>query len=220
MTKTNSKVVVVGASGFGRECLDVLEAIIEFDGSIEIVGVLDDSPSELNLARLEVRNIKYLGSVDDYLQTVSTDVQFIVAIGNPQIREFLVEKFESKSLRSYSAIHPSAIIGSQVKVSDGAVICAGAILSTNVRVGRHVHLNPGVIVGHDSQLDSFVSVNPGAVISGEVNVEPGVLVGAASLVLQQLRVGSQSTIGAGAVVTKNVPKGVIVKGIPGRWSEV
>lgn len=217
MTKTNSKVVVVGASGFGRECLDVLEAIIEFDGSIEIIGVLDDSPSETNLARLEARSIQYLGTVDDYLQNASTEIQFVVAIGNPKIRESVVKKFTSKNLRPYSAIHPSAIIGSQVVIGDGVVICAGAILSTNVFIDRYVHLNPGVIVGHDSRLDSFVSINPGAVISGEVNIETGVLVGASSLVLQQLRVGSKSIIGAGAVVTRNVPHAVIVKGIPGRW---
>lgn len=215
-----TRVVIIGASGFGRECLDVLEAMISADERIEIVGILDDSPADVNLARLKERDISYLGTVDNYLKSASPEIQFLVGIGNPQIRESIAEKLEVAGLHAFTAVHPSSIIGSQVKINYGAVVCAGAIISTNVLIGRHVHLNPGVIVGHDSILEDFVSVNPGAVISGDVKISSGALIGASALVLQQLSVGSDSTIGAGAVVTKNVPSEVIVKGIPGRWHEV
>ena len=55
------RVVVVGASGFGRECLDVLEAMAAAGSPVEVAGVVDDGPSELNLERLAARGIRLPG---------------------------------------------------------------------------------------------------------------------------------------------------------------
>ena len=61
------RVLVVGAAGFGRESLDVLDAMVAAGEPVEIVGVLDDGPSEMNLARLADRGVTYLGTIDDWL---------------------------------------------------------------------------------------------------------------------------------------------------------
>ena len=39
---TNDRVVVIGASGFGRECLDVLDAMIAAGSPVDVLGVVDD----------------------------------------------------------------------------------------------------------------------------------------------------------------------------------
>lgn len=212
------QIVVVGASGFGRETLDTLEAMIAQGWDIEIVGVVDDAPSEKNLARLAARGIDYLGTVDEWLSTQPT-ARYLLAIGAPAIRARLVRKLEGEGLSAVVAVHPTAVIGSQVRLSEGVVICAGAILSTNVTLGRHVHINPGAIVGHDAIVDDFASINPGAVISGEVHLGTGVLVGASATILQQLQVGTGALVGAGSLITRRVPAHVIVKGVPGRWDQ-
>ena len=210
------QVVVVGASGFGRETLDTLGAMIAVGSQISITGVIDDLPSEANLARIEARGVEHLGTLDDWLAS-GQDAKFLLAIGAPAIRRKLVDKLEAAGRHPFTAVHPTAILGARTVLEAGAIVSAGAILSTNVHLGRHVHVNPGVVIGHDSVAEDFVSINPAAVISGEVHLESGVLVGAAATVLQHLRVASSSTVGAGAVVTKNVPPNVVVKGVPGAW---
>ncbi|MFW5469843.1 NeuD/PglB/VioB family sugar acetyltransferase [Knoellia sp. CPCC 206435] len=208
---------MVGASGFGRECLDVLDAMVADGAPLEVVGVVDDAPSSVNRDRLAMRGAGLLGSVAQFVAAGDRSVGYVLGVGHPQVRFRLVEQLDDAGFTAVSAAHPSAIIGSSSSIGPGAVVCAGVVVSTNVTLGRHVHLNPHVTVGHDAMLADFVSVNPGAVVSGEVTVGAGTLIGASATILQGLLVREDTVIGAGAVVTKNVPGGVIVTGVPARW---
>lgn len=212
------RVVVIGASGFGRECLDVLDALVAAGEDLEVLGVVDDIPSETNLGRLADRGVAYLGTRADWLATGPVGVRYVLGIGSPQIRRRLVADLDAAGVRPFTAVHPSATFGARTTLAEGVVVCAGATISNNVRLGRHVHVNPNATIGHDADLRDFVSINPAAVISGEVIVGEETLVGAAATVLQGLTVGERSLIGAGAVVTKNVPPDVVVTGVPGRWN--
>lgn len=211
-----TKVVVVGAAGFGREVLDTLEAMAAAGAEIDILGVIDDSPSEINLTRLAERGIEYLGTIANWLKTEESSTRFVLGIGNPGVRRALVEKIEAAGLTPFAVVHPSAIIGTRTELAEGLVICAGAVVSTNVSLGRHVHINPNATIGHDATLNDYVSINPNATISGEVHIESEVLVGASATVLQNLTVGSKSIIGAGAVITREVVQGQTLIGVPGR----
>ncbi len=210
------RLVVVGASGFGRECLDVVEAMVEAGEPLEVVGVVDDGPTELNLERLAARSVRYLGTIEDWLGFEDPPNRYVLGIGDPSTRRRVVARLDEAGMRPVAAIHPSATFGACSPVGEGAVVCAGAAVSTNVRFGQHVHVNPSATIGHDAVLDDFVSINPAAVVSGEVRVDEGTLVGAAAIVLQGLTVARRTTVGAGAVVTHDTRSGAVVMGVPAR----
>lgn len=209
-----SPLIVIGAGGFGREVLDVVEAINDVRPTWDILGVIDDAISAANASRLEARGYEHLGGLDVLAAIVSLD--YVVGIGSPQVRVRIADEADAMGHRAATLVHPLASIGSAGSVGEGTVICAGARVTTNVSIGRHVHLNPAVTVGHDSTLHDFVSANPQAAISGDVSVGAGALLGATSVVLQGVSVGANAVVGAAACVVRDVDPGRTVKGVPAR----
>lgn len=204
--------VVIGGSGFGRETLDALMS--DPAAGPTCLGVVDDAPTSITLARLADRDVPYLGTIRELISRGAH--HYTVAIGDPAIRARVVALVDAAGWTPRTIVHPSALLGSRTVVAAGSVICAGAVVSTNVSLGRHTHINPGVIVGHDSRLEAFTSINPGAVISGEVTIGSGTLVGAAATVLQGLSICGATVIGAAACVTKDVTRPGVLVGVPAR----
>lgn len=220
----STPIVVVGAGGFGREVLDVIEALnvasaSQGDGSVpwNIVGVVDDSISTENLDRLGQRSIPYLGSTSEYLSSAANPgVEYAVGIGAPRVRRRVAEVFDGAGHSPATLVHPTATLGSKVVIGAGSVLCAGVRVTTNVVLGRHVHVNLNATIGHDTSIGDFVSLNPLASISGDCEIGDGVLVGVGGILLNGLRVGQDSTIGGAACAVRHVEAGTTVVGVPAR----
>ncbi|WP_104176607.1 acetyltransferase [Cryobacterium sp. Y50] len=209
--------VIVGAGGFGREVLDVIDAINCADDVpvYEILGVIDSGPSETNLNRLANRGIRFLGSELDARHMVR-GLQFVVGVGSPSARRLIAARFATLGVPAATLVHPSSGLGSDLNIGAGSVICAGVQVSTNVTLGEHVHLNANATVGHDSSIGDFASVNPGAIVSGDVQIGMSSLLGAGSVVLQGIFVARNVIVGAAACVTRNIDQGTTVVGVPAR----
>ena len=213
---TGGRLVVVGAGGFGREVLDIVEAMNAVGAELELLGSVDDSDaSEALLAR---RGVAHLGAVDDYIAGLTPDVTpgFVVGIGAGAVRRDIDGRLCAAGLVPMVLVHPMATVGGDNRIAEGCVLAAGARVTTNITLGRHTQLHVNSTVGHDSVLDDFVSVYPGATVSGNVHLAEGVTIGTGANVLPGLPIGAGAFVGAGAVVTKDVDAGVTVAGVPAR----
>lgn len=206
--------VVVGAGGFGRETLDVAKAMNAASGQPvwNILGVVDDDPSELNLQRLADRDVAHLGPVSGF----PADAKAAIGIGLPAARRSVRAELQARGIEFATLIHPTAVVGSQVRIGSGGIVCADVSVGTNATLGDQVHLNAHAVIGHDATLGDFVSINPNATVSGDCTIEAGVLIGAAAVILQGLIVGADATVGAAACATKNIHHDQVVKGVPAR----
>lgn len=205
-------VVVIGGAGFGREVLDILLAT-----NRPCAGVVDDSPSKETLEKIQRMGAKYLGTLDEWLRTADEVSTYVVGIAWPDVRAPIVHQVEQHGHSPVALVHPTATIAEGVRIYPGGIVCAGALLSTFVELGPHTHVNPGAVIGHDTSLGEFTTVNPRATISGGCVVERSTLIGANCTILQGLTISREAVIGAGSVITKDVPAGVVAKGVPGRW---
>lgn len=99
-------------------------------------------------------------------------------------------------------IHPGAVIGRRFFVDHGM----GVVIGETAEVGDDVMLYHQVTLGGRSTARG----------KRHPTVEDGVTFGAGARVLGPVRVGAGAQIGANAVVVRDVPRGAVVVGVPGR----
>lgn len=206
-------IVVLGASGQGRETAALIESINGIEPTWQLLGILDDAPSVQNAQHATQQGLTILGTTD-WLHDAPPDVVYAMGIADCGLKRQFDERLGGR--RAATLVHPTAHLGPCVELGPGSVIGPGCTLTTNIRLGRHVQVNPGCAIGHDSNLGSYTTVNPLAAISGNVTVGEGVLIGTHACVLQGLQVGDGAVVGAAACVVRPVPAGRTVKGVPAR----
>ena len=103
-------------------------------------------------------------------------------------------------------IHPGATIGHRFFIDHGM----GVVIGETAEIGNDVMLYNGVNLG--GRTLQKVKRHP--------TLEDGVVVGAGARVLGPVTVGKGAQIGANAVVTRDVPPGATVVGVPGKQRTV
>lgn len=160
--------------------------------------------------KLNNKNIHPLSEFDP------EEYEVLVAVGNPKDRFDIIQKLP-KNTKYFTFIHPSAqILGDDVCIGKGSIICAGSILTTNIKIGNHAHLNLQTTIGHDCTIGDYFTTAPGAKISGNCVIHDIVYIGTNASVKQSITIHSLSTIGLNAGVVKNINESGIYAGVPAR----
>lgn len=205
------KLVIVGAGGFARE---VLWLVQEMNKSVENPVQLQGFIGECKEDRLG--GIPVLGNDNWAFQQLDRDVRFVVAIGASDVRRKTAIRYLEQGFRAFHLVHPGVQMADDVKLGQGSIICAGAVLTTNVQIGDFTIVNINATVGHDSVLGHFVTVHPGANVSGGVTLADNVELGSGSVVLPGVEAGEGAVLGAGGVALGSLEAGKRYGGVPAR----
>lgn len=207
------KVVILGAGNFGRETLDVFNAVNKVKPTYDVLGFLDDNKEKHS----KMLNGKPILCGIDWLENQDLEqIQAICGVGESHIRYKIIMKAEKTGVKFCNVIHPNAVMSDLIEMGTGTVITAGCILTCNITLKNHVHLNLDTTVGHDAVLEDFVTTAPGVHISGQVNIGEGTYLGTGAVTVDKLDIGEWAIIGAGAVVAKSLLGNVTAVGVPAK----
>jgi acetyltransferase EpsM len=152
-------------------------------------------------------------------EDIGTDIkEGIIAIGDNKVRAKvrdyvlkLIPDFQFKYI-----IHPSAIIGCNVKIGLGCMIMPNTIIQRDTRIGEHCLINTGAIIEHDNDIMDYVNIQPRVTTGGGVHIGHCASIGMGALIRDHISIASKATIGMGSVVLKSIGANLTAWGNPAK----
>lgn len=204
-----NKLLIIGAGGFGREIAWLVR------------DVHGDAVSPIFAVERAYLDAPYADGIPIIaMDEVPADVHhYVVAVGEPALRRRLSAECDARGMLPATLVHPGVLRSSRIDIGPGSVICAGTILTTGIRIGRHVQINLACTVGHDVDIGDFTTISPGVHISGNVCIKHDAFLGTGANLINgtagnPLTIGAGAVVAAGACVTRDVPDGSMVAGVP------
>lgn len=188
-----SKLAIIGAGGHAKVCLDISERMKKWTE----IDFLDDNNNGDFLGKKIVNKIS---NFKEYKESHD----FIIAIGDNEVRERLYQQLVDKGCSITILIDPSSIVSKYSAIGQGTVIMPLAVINANTTVGANCIINTSAVIEHDCKVSNHVHVSPKSIICGSVIIGKNSWVGAGSILKNNIHIGNNVLIGVGSVVVKDL----------------
>jgi sugar O-acyltransferase (sialic acid O-acetyltransferase NeuD family) len=205
-------ILLFGGGLHATYCID----IINKENKYNIIGIADS----IKDTGTELLGYKIIGRQEQLKELIANyDIHAgIITIGDNWSRKIVYDciKNQSPDFKFVNAIHPSTIIGMNVKLGVGIVIMAGCIINPNSIVGDFCFLATGAQIEHDCKIGDFASISAGSITGGKVNIGKYSAITLGVTIIDRLNIGENTVVGSGSLVTKDLPDNVIAYGSPSK----
>jgi UDP-perosamine 4-acetyltransferase len=204
-----NEIFIVGAGTYG-EAMYELAAILNY----EVVAYFDE---DQNKEDTFVMDKIVIGKFSEYPIEEIQGKNFIVAIGNNEIRFRLMEYIQQNGGITPTLIHPSAIVSPSAIIGNGVYIQANANIWTKVKIENYCIISPGVVIAHHTTIGKACLISTLTGVGASINIKEKVFIGMGStIVTGTSEIGENTIIGAGTVVLKSVESDSVYVGTPAR----
>lgn len=208
---------VIGAGGFGRECLPLARraaAELTAQGhSVRLVFV-EEQPHTDAVNGVEVVSF-------DAFCSAPGQRLFNVAIADSLVRQRIASTAIARGAQPLTLLGASTTVGDDSFVAEGAILSEQSMVTANATIGRFFHANIYSYVAHDCVIGDFVTFAPSVKCNGRVHIDDHAYIGTGAMFREgspdnPLRIGRGAMVGMGAVVLNDVPPFAVVAGIPAK----
>lgn len=192
--------ILIGAGGHAKSCLDILEEFPDFN----ILGFIDNKKKE------NCSSYKVLGD-DTFLTEVRTDCDYaFITVGQIQsseIRRRLYQQLKTLKFSIPSFVSKSSIFSSNATIGDGSIAMHGSIINSEASIGINCILNSKSLIEHEVSLGDFCHISTGAIVNGGCIIGNDTFVGSGSIIREGIKIGDKCIIGANTFVNSDLQNG-------------
>jgi sugar O-acyltransferase (sialic acid O-acetyltransferase NeuD family) len=200
------EIILVGAGGHARACIDV----IELAGQMKIAGFIEKN---------ETNNKRILGypiiGTDDDLQNLRHKYSYaLITIGQIKSPETRIKFYQLLKGMDYTLpviISPRAYVSKHAQIDDGTIIMHNVIVNANAKIGKNCIINNKALIEHDASISDHCHIATGAIVNGEVKVGAESFIGSGVVTKQSISIGNNCIIGAGVNLKRNIESDKVVK---------
>lgn len=194
------------AGGLGREVIEFARAINRWENIIFV----DDVTDQKFVSGVEV--LRFAEA-----EQFRGNLEFVIANGEPSVREDLYHKVKSAGYPLATLISPCCSILSNTEIGEGCILYDCSI-STNVHIGPNVLMNGNVRIGHDSSIGAHSVLSAFSFLGGDTHVGNCVYIAPGAMVKDCIHIGNDAIISLGAVILRHVrPESIMIGNPAKRW---
>lgn len=202
---SQSGILLVGAGGHARACIDVIEQGNEF-----VVAALLGLPAEVGS---EVLGYRVVGTDAELAGLRGRYSHALVTVGQIETAAVRVRLFDLLVSHGYSLpaiVSPLAYVSRHASVGAGSIVMHGAIVNAGAVIGRNCIINSRALIEHDTVVADHCHVSTGALINSGVRIGRGTFIGSGSSVRQGITIADDCLIGMGTRVIRDCEAGARV----------
>ncbi len=122
------------------------------------------------------------------------DIGFVVAIGDPKVRELVYSKAIGSKLYPIKVISKNSIISQTSKIAEGSIIKHGVIIGPNVDIGENTIIDNSSIIEINSQIGPNCTIESSVLLNGDNIIKKNVLIRFRSTISANVCIGKNQLI--------------------------
>ena len=192
---SRSSLILIGAGGHARACIDVIEHLDTFN----IAGLIGNE-EEL---QHECLGYPVIGTDNDFPKLAKQYQYALITVGQIEsalARQRLYDQALAIGFKLPTIISPTAHVSRHAVVGVGTMVMHGAIVNAGAKVGSNSIINNNALIEHDVIVADHCHISTGAIVNGAANIGLGSFVGSGSIIKQGITLGNNCVVGMGVAI--------------------
>jgi sugar O-acyltransferase (sialic acid O-acetyltransferase NeuD family) len=193
------QIILIGAGGHAKSCLDVIST---HKKKFKIIGLVDNKKNYK-----KILNLKILGKDKDLNKIFKKYKYALVAFGQiktSKLRENCFKNLKKIGFKLPSIISKNSYFSKYSTIGEGSIVMHGVVVNGFSSIGKNCIINSNSTIEHDVIIGNNCHVAGGAIINGGTVIGDGTFIGSGTVLKQGIKIGKNCVISANTFLRKDI----------------